>query len=341
VQNTEYDAIGIENSDLVAQHFLLSAAARTLSLSVVARMSDEEARATFQRIRWADNDGEPYCPRCGCLTVTALATRPVWKCSGCKYQFSATAGTTFENRKRPIRDYLLAIAIFVNGAKGHSALQLSRDLNCQYKTAFVLAHKLREAIASEQADIHLSVTVEVDGAYFAGHRKPANKAAERVGRRLAEEQTGKRRVVVVMRERRGRTLPFVTRKESDGVAIIRQRVATGSTIHADEASGWDTLYAHFDMRRVNHSVEYVAADGANTNQAESYFSRLRRSAIGVHHRIGARLLHRYASETAWRENRRQQSNGAQWREVMGLALAHPVSAEWAGYWQRSFDKHAQ
>lgn len=110
----------------------------------------------------------------------------------------------FDNRKRPVRDYLLAIAIFANGAKGHSALQLSRDLDCQYKTAFVLVHKLREAIATEQGDIALSGTVEVDGAYLAGHVNPKNKAGERVDRRLAEEQTGKRRVVVVMRERSSR-----------------------------------------------------------------------------------------------------------------------------------------
>ena len=81
--------------------------------------------ATFQRIRWADNGGEPYCPRCGCLDARKLATRPVWKCKGCKHQFSVTAGTIFADRKRPIRDYLLAIAIFANGAKGHSALQLT------------------------------------------------------------------------------------------------------------------------------------------------------------------------------------------------------------------------
>src|SRR3984893_14495486 len=82
----------------VAQHFLLSAAARTLSLASVARMSDEEARATFQRIRWADNNGEPYCPRCGCLKVKALATRPLGTCSGGPYQFSVTAGTFFSDR---------------------------------------------------------------------------------------------------------------------------------------------------------------------------------------------------------------------------------------------------
>src|SRR5713226_7256258 len=199
----------------MAQDFLLSAAARTLSLASVARMSDEEARATFQRIRWSDNGGEPYCPRCGCLKVRALATRPVWKCSGCTYQFSVTAGTIFADRKRPIRDYLLAIAIFANGAKGYSALQLSRDLCCQYKTAFVLAHKLREAIEDEQHKAELTGESEIDGAYFGGHVKPKNEVAERVDRRTAEEQTGKRQVVVVMRQRKGRTLPFVFGKESD------------------------------------------------------------------------------------------------------------------------------
>jgi transposase-like protein len=148
-------------------------------------MSDEEARATFQRIRWADNDGQPYC-HCGCLKVHAYKTRPLWKCSGCNYQFSVTSGTIFENRKRPVRDYLLAIALFTNGAKGISALQLSRDLNRQYKTAFVLAHKLREAIAAEQVSVTLSGTIAVDGACFAGHVKPKNKAEERVDRRVAE-----------------------------------------------------------------------------------------------------------------------------------------------------------
>jgi len=134
---------------MMSQHFLLSTAARSLSLASVARMSEEEARAAFQAVRWADNGGNPFCPKCGCAKVHAYKCRPLWKCTACNHQFTATSGTIFASRKLPVRDYLLAIAIFVNGAKGHSALQLSRDLDCQYKTAFVLAHKLREAIAAE------------------------------------------------------------------------------------------------------------------------------------------------------------------------------------------------
>lgn len=318
----------------MSQHFLLSSKARTLSLSAVARMTEEEARDTFRKLRWADNGGEPYCPKCGCLKVTALATRPVWKCSGCKHQFSVTSGTIFADRKRSVRDYLLAIALFTNGAKGHSALQLSRDLNCQFKTAFVLLHKLREAMDAEQSKATICGESEIDGAYFGGHKKPKNIAAERVDRRAIEEQTGKRRVVVVIRERKGRTLPFVFGKESDAIPTIRSLVPFGATIHADESRQWDSLHAHYDMKRINHSEAY-SRDGACTNQAESFFSRLRRAEFGIHHKVSGRYLASYSSEMAWREDRRRISNGAQFQSIAGSAINHPMSRNWRRYWQRS------
>jgi transposase-like protein len=322
----------------MSQHFLLSAAARSLSLAQVARLSNEEAHAKFAEIRWSDNGGKPYCPKCGNVTVYPIPSRKTWQCKACNKQFSVTSGTLFASRKLPIRDYLLAIAIFVNGAKGHAALQLSRDLNVQYKTAFVLSHKLREAIGSQvhAADApELVGEVEIDGLYTGGHKKPANRKAERVDRRLAEEQTGKRQVVVIARERLGRTLPFVVAKESAAVPLIRRHVASGAIVHADEASGWDILHASYDMRRVNHSQEYKGADGACTNQAESFFSRLRRSQYGIHHRIAGPYLNQYANEMAWREDNRRVPNGTQWRWMTGAALHHSKSEKWCGYWQRS------
>ena len=90
-------------------------------------------------------------PECGCCAVYEYQTRRLFKCKGCGKQFSVTSGTTFHGRKLAIRDYLMAIAIFANAAKGTSALQLGRDLDVSYKTAFVLAHKLREAMGADQA----------------------------------------------------------------------------------------------------------------------------------------------------------------------------------------------
>jgi len=318
---------------VVAQHFLLSRAARSLSLAQVARMTDEAAWEAFKVIRWAETDGAPFCPRCGCLKHSFIATRKLFKCAGCRHQFSVTSGTIFASRKLPIRDHLLAIAIFANGAKGHSALQLSRDLNVQYRTAFVMAHKLREAVAAETADATVSGTVEVDGAYFGGHVRPENLKADRRDRRLAENQTGKRRVVVVIRERKGKALTFAFRSESESVETIEARVAPGSILHADEAKGWDRLHKSFKTHRINHQVAY-SADEACTNQAESFFSRLRRSEMGVHHHIAGPYLAAYAAEMAWRENYRRVSNGGQYQMIAGASLRHPPSQVWKGYWQR-------
>jgi hypothetical protein len=84
----------------------------------------------------------------------------------------------------------------------------------------------------------------------------------------------------------------------------------------------------------NHSVAF-SKDGSCTNQAESYFSRLRRAEFGQHHRISGQYLHCYASGMTWREDNPRVPNGAQYDAITALALCHPISREWCGYWQRS------
>src|ERR1700676_3816839 len=135
----------------MAQHFLLSSAAKSLTLGQVARMSDGEVERVFIRLRWQDNGGQAYCPKCGCATVYEGRRRGMllWQCKACGKNFSLTSGTLFASRKMPLRSYLMAIAIFANEVKGKSMLAMSRDLGTSYKTSFVLAHKLREAMASE------------------------------------------------------------------------------------------------------------------------------------------------------------------------------------------------
>lgn len=317
----------------MSQHFLLSPAAKTLSLVKVMRMSDEEARAAFRKIRWAETDGEPVCPECGSCDSYDLKTRPVYKCKDCYKQFSITSGCTFASRKLAIRDYLAAIAIFVNGAKGYSALQLSRDLAIDYKTAFILLHKVREAIELAREDGALSGNVEVDGAYFGGYVKPANEVADRKDRRLKRNQSGKRQVVLVIRETNGRTVTSVGKSEAEGVALVRANVAPGTTVHADQAAHWDKLAAHFPIKRINHDVAY-SKDGACTNMAESFFSRLRRAEIGTHHHIAGEYLGAYAAEMAWREDANRVSNGTQFAMLVAATAAAPKSAAWCGYWQR-------
>ena len=97
----------------MAQHFLLSTKARTLSLAKVLRLSDDEAFESFKAVRWAENNGEPFCPKCGCVSHYYLKNRRMWRCKGCNWQFSVTSGTIFAGRKLALRDILAAIAIFI------------------------------------------------------------------------------------------------------------------------------------------------------------------------------------------------------------------------------------
>jgi len=249
----------------------------------------------FASIRWAETNGEPVCPHCGCLKPHQ-DRRPSgalrFRCKGCKVSFSLTGGTLFAFHKLPLRTYLAAIAIFCDEVKGKSALALSRDLDVQYKTAFVLAHKLREAVASEMKGAHVGgegKVAEVDGGYFGGYVKPANHVENRRDRRLAVNQNGKRRVVVAIRERDGRTLTQVFGTEAASVSFIKSRVAKGTELMADEANSWNELHASYAMLRINHQQAY-SENGACTNGAEEFFSRMRRAEVGHHHHIATSIL---------------------------------------------------
>jgi hypothetical protein len=251
--------------------------------------------------------------------------------------FSLTSGTLLAWHKLPLKTYLMAIAVFCNEVKGKSMLALSRDLDGQYKTAFVLAHKLREAMASATKSLVIGGdgrTAEIDGAYFGGHVRPKNLAKDRIDRRLPGNQSGNRKSVVAMRERGGRTLAQVFPTEVGAVAIIRQRIARGTVVHADESSAWNSLHASFVMQRINHQHGY-SIDGACTNGAESYFSRLGRGELGHHHHIAGPYLARYAQEAAWREDLRRSSNGEQANAVATLAMGCTPSVDFCGYWQRA------
>lgn len=323
----------------MAQHFLLSRAAKSLSLASIFTMKDEEAEMAFRRVRWADTDGAPVCPHCGGVDAydcRRLKGAPRFRCRACVKDFSITSGTLFASHKLPLRCYLAAIAIFCNEVKGKSALALSRDLNVSYKCAFVLLHKLREAMAAELKGRVVGgegKVAEVDAGYFGGYVKPANHRQHRADRRLAANQSGKRKAVIIVRERGGNSVPAVFKSEKAALNFIRSRIAPGTLVNADESPNWNELHARFEMKRINHEEAY-SQDGACTNCAEEFFSRMRRAEIGHHHHIAGQYLLRYAQEASWREDNRRESNGAQVDRLAKLAMGQKASPDFTGYWQR-------
>ena len=251
---------------------------------------------------------------------------PRFRCKGCKDSFSLTSGTLFAFHKLPLRTYLAAIAISANEVKGKNALALSRDLGCQYKTAFVLSHKIREAIASEMKGAHVGgegKIAEVDGAYFGDYHQARQPCREQVDRRLAVNQNGKRKVVVVIRERDGRSLTQVFKNELNQPHSFAREQGKLEPM-ADEANFLNGLAASSNLLRINHQEAYSEA-GACTNGAENLFSRLRRAELGHFHHIAGAYLGRYAAESA---GKRRPSPDEQRRPVQGDCRAcHEEQAE--------------
>lgn len=320
------------------QHFLLSAKARSLSLVDIFRLSDADAFELFRQARWPETNGQPVCPQCGSVHAYWIASRQQWRCKVCKHTFSVTSGTLFAYHKLPIRIYLAAIALYSNTAKGLSALQLCRDLDVQYKTAFVMMHKIRESLLAYE-DVTLSGEVEIDGAAVNHYVRPENKKEERKDLRLAVNQNPNKRCVMVLRQRGAqgadKTLSFVARSENHSavLALAKKFLEPKTTVFADENSAYDILHAHFRTLRVNHALLYSGALGENTNQAESYFARFRRMHIGQVHRMGNLYLHNYANEVAYREDTRRWSNGGIFADITSRCARSPVSRDFCGYWQ--------
>lgn len=154
-------------------------------------------------------------------------------------------------------------------------------------------------------------------------------------RRKKEQQNGLRQCVMALRQREGRILATVVPGEISDVAwdLVRRHLENPAELRADEASGYDDLGLLFLMVRNNHGKAYVVEPGASTNQVESYFSRVRRSANGIHHRVAGRYLDWYVADLAFREDMRRKDMRSLVDAYLRTALHHPVSRNIAGYWQ--------
>ena len=219
----------------------------------------------------------------------------------------------------------------------------------QYKTAFTLAHKIRESLQIQKQLFPLSGEIHIDGTYVHSAPRPKNKKSERVDRRLKENANPNKRSILVMRSRYSeeetaenpylvgakKTLTFPILSESSQVVnkLATSYIKAGSRINADENSAYDELMIHYDLRRVNHQKEYRSDEGITNNLAESYFSRFKRMIIGTHHKISNKYLDNYANECAYREDNRRVDNLSLFNSTLEQCLATDNTTDWQGYWQ--------
>lgn len=267
-----------------------------------------------EELRWPNG---PACPHCGGAEPYALkpsgaakkrAVKPgTYKCKACRKQFTATVGTVFHNSHVPLSIWLLAIHKLSASKKGHSALQLQRELGVTYKTAWFIFHRLRHAMSTGSLAVKLGGSgkvVEADETYVGGRRRGA--------RRGRPGPDSNKTPVVALVERKGKMRMFPVERVTAATLAdaLYTHVDPRSELMTDDLPMYRKPGRKFQSHRaVKHLAGEYAVGTAHVNSAESAFSLLKRGVYGTFHHVSKHHLHRYCAEFEYRHNHRDITDG--------------------------------
>lgn len=270
---------------------------------------EDKARAYLEQQRWPDG---PYCPHCGdsenFTRMEGKSHRPgLFQCNSCRKTFTVTVGTLYERSKVPLHKWLFATHMLSASKKGMSAHQLHRMLGVTYKTAWFMAHRIREAMNEPDPGPigGKGKIVEADETYFGG-KKGEWEFRSGLGWRRKRGYAGKRAVVSLV-ERGGNVRSFHVDK-ADG-ETIRKILFTNVPRDTDLMTDESMLYRrpgkqYASHQRVNHGEREYARGNVSTNTIEGFFSIFKRGMKGVYQHCGEQHLKRYLSEFDFRYNTR-------------------------------------
>ncbi len=277
--------------------------------------SEDACRKFLEGLRWPDG---VRCPRCNGATISRIVERDQFDCDSCRYQFSVTAGTIFNDTHLPLWKWFMAVYLIGESKKGISANQLKRTLGVNYRTAWYLSHRIRAAMISDLEP--LLGTVEVDSTWIGGKvRKPSAKRERGTTRMGWSKKTHPKASVAGAIQRGGAIRLRVQREGMTMRDFIGKAIADKApAIYTDEWAGYQRLGdANTKHESVNHhAYEWVRGD-VHTNTIESAWSLLKRSIIGSYHHLSVKHLDSYLDEFEWRYNNRR--NDFLFRDTM-LAL---------------------
>ncbi len=271
-------------------------------------------------LRWPDG---VTCPVCENKKVSFLSTRRIWKCKGCKKQFSVKLGTIFEDSPIGLDKWLPALWMLANCKNGVSSYELARALGVTQKTAWFMLHRIRLAMQTG-AFQKLSGTVEADETYIEGKARsmPAGKRAECITGTGGAGKT----VVMGLFERHGEVRTFVV-EDTRGKTLrpnVRQHVQPGSELHTDALASYAGLSAEYVHKVVDHAECYVK-DNVHTNGLENFWSLLKRSIKGTYVAVEPFHLFRYLDEQARRYNERKWTDGQRFLSVLRDVVGRRVT----------------
>jgi transposase-like protein len=301
--------------------------------------SEKDCVNLFEDIRWL---GNPQCPYCGSEKVSERKSDYRRYCNGCRKSFSVTTGTNIEGTKIPYKTWLYAFSIISDAKKGLSALQLQRNLDLSYPTAWSMYHKIREFMQIENNHIELlDEVVEMDETFVGGKPRKPNNPVLMEGQRLKLDTQIKQYTnegfsfkplkgnpaKVDLNVKRGRgsqkMIPVVGIAQRDGNVIaevmktlthknlkkmVEKYVDTDEALLITDAyKGYSKMEKIIDHVVIDHKVAY-SYKGVNTNSIESFWAIIKRGIMGQYHHVSAKHLPKYVSEFVFKYNNRREDN---------------------------------
>lgn len=289
----------------------------------------EKAREYLEAIQWPNG---AVCPHCGVVgghyQLQGKAHRPgLWKCKDCREQFTVTVGTVFERSKIKLNVWLQAVYLLCSSKKGMSAHQLHRVLGVTYKTAWFMAHRIREAFRDAVPGPMggNGGPVEVDETYY-GKAKGGRQRRFRDGPKAQGTGGVHLRKIVSLVDREGATRSFhIANIDAKTLKpILTKHIAKGATVYTDNAGHYKRmgLAEHASKHETtNHSAgQYARPGGIHSNTVEAYFGMLKRGLYGTYHHVSEAHLQRYLDEFDFRFTNRTAAGVADHeRAVKALA----------------------
>jgi transposase-like protein len=289
-----------------------------------------EAIATFAKpgvalrylagMRWPNG---PHCPRQGCgeMNPIFLETRGIWKCRGCRKQFSAKVGTIMEDSPLGLDKWLAAIWMIANCKNGISSYEIHRALGITQKSAWFVLHRVRLAMEVGSFETTMLGPVEADESFIGGKVKNMSKAKrkERARGRGGIGPTAKAIVQGVL-DRSGKQIRVKvvpnTKAESLLPAIF-ENVKPGAKVFTDSHGSYVQLREHFDHDSVNHFFDEYVRGEVHTNGIENFWSLLKRCLNGTYINVEPFHLSRYVDEQVFRYNHRKMDDGGRFKAMLG------------------------